>query len=288
MKRAISILSLVAAVWFSAAAQGPLGLSIPMSELQRVAAEKNRSRQVDRLDMSQAYAMATDMDISEAIPSRSGEPKKPKKEHKTAPARRLSGNECYRQGWDEMQKEKPSREKAKGLFITAARQGCVEAMNELGFLYWTDPVPDEAMALEWFAKAAEAGDPSGMYNTAYCYLNGIGTYQNEKDPELAVKLLRVSAKKGNSDAVTLLAECLMKGEGTEKDLDEAESILREALDTDPNNGDLVFTLGTVLIENDSPKKRDEGYLLIKQAASEDGNEDAVEWLKNVSNYDPDN
>ena len=287
MKRATNIILILAAAWITAGAQNS-GLTIPVSQLQRVAAEKNRVLANERLDMSQAYAVATDLELPEPLPSRSQAAKKPKKEYKTPPVRRMSGNECYRQGWDEMQKEKPSRERAKGLFITAARQGCIEAMNELGFLYWTDPVPDEAMALEWFSKAAEAGDPSGLYNTAYCYLNGVGTYQNEKDPELAVTLLRSAVKKGNTDAVTLLAECLMKGVGTEKDLFEAESILRDAIDNEPNNGDLVFTLGLVLMENDSAKKRDEGYRMIKEAADEYNNEQAAEWLKNVSKYDPNN
>jgi TPR repeat protein len=52
-------------------------------------------------------------------------------------------------------------------------------MNNLGVL-----TKDDSKAAAWYQKAAEAGDPAGMYNLAVRYHEGKGVRQkrNERDP----------------------------------------------------------------------------------------------------------
>ena len=63
-------------------------------------------------------------------------------------------------------------------------------------------------AFELFRKAAECGNPEGLYYTGYCYLYGYGT---ERSVENAYSYLKEAQKLGYSDATHLLNSMGAKG-----------------------------------------------------------------------------
>jgi hypothetical protein len=70
------------------------------------------------------------------------------------------------------------------------------------------PGPDAVGAAAWFRRAADAGDPAGMYFLAECALFGKGV---TRDPKLAIELLTSAAAQGNPRAMNLLGDLNKKG-----------------------------------------------------------------------------
>jgi hypothetical protein len=87
---------------------------------------------------------------------------------------------------------------AERLFEQAANAGSAAAMTNLG-----DDTKDDAKAVSWYKKAAEAGDPTGMYNLAIHYRDGSGIDQSDAN---AISWLSKAAGAGNQVASELLSE----------------------------------------------------------------------------------
>ena len=80
-------------------------------------------------------------------------------------------------------------------------------MHTLGRLYEDgggELTKDEAKAVEWYKKAAEAGNAYAMYDLGNCYEYGKGGLT--KDEAKAVEWYQKAAKRGSSEAVKRLQE----------------------------------------------------------------------------------
>ena len=78
---------------------------------------------------------------------------------------------------------------------------------------------DEALAFQWFSRAAEGDYIAAQYGLGLCWLRGIGT---EKDPEKGVQLLTQAADQGYPPAQCERGLCYELGTGAEMDKARAE------------------------------------------------------------------
>lgn len=120
--------------------------------------------------------------------------------------------------------------------LKQAEQGDAIAQTEVGAWYYSgknDMVQNYAVALQWWAKAAQQGNVNAIANMGLCYQYGRGI---EKDSVRATQLYlraiekgnkrllperRVYAQKGDNFNCILLGLCHQKGIGTDKNLSEA-------------------------------------------------------------------
>lgn len=96
-------------------------------------------------------------------------------------------------------------------FEAAAHQGQTEAMVYAGEMLARGRGlgdPNLTAAAAWFAKAADLGDPEGLYALAECHLYGKGV---EKDPKRAVQLLAAAATLNNPRAMSVLGDVYRRG-----------------------------------------------------------------------------
>lgn len=83
---------------------------------------------------------------------------------------------------------------------------------------WCGLTPNPAEAVKWFTKAAEQGHPGGQSQLGQAYLFGKGVAKDEK---LAAKWLALAAKGGVPSAQGYYAYLLGNGLGVERNLEEA-------------------------------------------------------------------
>lgn len=126
-------------------------------------------------------------------------------------------------------------EKAFILFKSAAEQGYARAMYRLFDCYWfgngTEENHDEAIS--WCKKAAEKCYPHAEYNLAKLYrpkrYDSRYTFgSDEPDLEKAFYWYKRAAEHGLTDGLYSAAICLLRGEGTEKNEQEAIEWLKKA------------------------------------------------------------
>lgn len=87
-------------------------------------------------------------------------------------------------------------------YQAAVAKGDADAMFCMGVLHsnvGTDVARDDVQATQWFIKAADAGQPSGMFLTGVAFWSGRGISQDMVE---AYKWLDLSAKLGNKSAIT--------------------------------------------------------------------------------------
>lgn len=82
------------------------------------------------------------------------------------------------------------------------KKGNTLAMSLLGLFYKQD-IENPTKALYWWMKAAEAGDPDGLYFLGECYING---YVVPENCEEGYKLIQQAAQKG-CEAAKKALEC---------------------------------------------------------------------------------
>lgn len=92
------------------------------------------------------------------------------------------------------------------LLRKAADAGHVEAAVVLGTIY--DAAEQDEQAVIYFRKAADAGNPDGMYGLANMLLAGEGV---TKDVDAARALFIKAANAGQKTAIQVLAEAYMRG-----------------------------------------------------------------------------
>jgi TPR repeat protein len=109
----------------------------------------------------------------------------------------------------------------------AANRGYVQAMYDLGHLYWKARLgvrPNLALAESWLRKAALAGHPEGQRALAAVLQDPAG---NPRLPE-AVEWLTRAAQGGEVTAMVELGNCYRRGIGCAPDLDAAVTWWMEA------------------------------------------------------------
>ena len=89
----------------------------------------------------------------------------------------------------------------------AAEAGYVPAQNRLAYLLNISELNEEA--LEWYRKAAAAGDAEAEFNLAGMYAEGDGT---AKDTLQAITLFTSSANQGYAPAIHVMAAAYEEGE----------------------------------------------------------------------------
>lgn len=90
---------------------------------------------------------------------------------------------------------------------------------------WCGLTPNPAEAVKWFTKAAEQGHPGGQSQLGQAYLFGKGVAKDEK---MAAKWLALAAKGGVPSAQGYYAYMLANGMGVEKNIEEALSWCKKA------------------------------------------------------------
>jgi len=100
-----------------------------------------------------------------------------------------------------------------------AERGDVEAQISVAeaYFYGRGTATNREEAVQWYSRAAAAGEPAAQASLGFCALNGYGC---EKNPQKAVKLFSLAAEQGHLSAMTDLAYCLLHGIGIEKDPDK--------------------------------------------------------------------
>lgn len=101
-------------------------------------------------------------------------------------------------------------------WIKLASKGDVEAMTNLGAVYWED-IENFPESIKWFEKAKELGDKEAIYYIAFPYIE-IGDYGKAREA------FKQAIAAGFTDAVLALADLLINN--LDKS-DEAEILLKE-------------------------------------------------------------
>ena len=137
-----------------------------------------------------------------------------------------------------------SSEAALPYYQTAAALGSPVAQVRLGYFASNGiggPV-DAAAALAWYEKAAESGDPAALTSLGYLYETGLGV---TADAAMAEQFYRAALIKSYPLAANNLAY-LLATQG--RNLDEAESLVRQAMDHPNASPVFADTLGFVLMQ----------------------------------------
>lgn len=117
----------------------------------------------------------------------------------------------------------------------AARNGHQFALNEMGFCYLMASCgnePNDGVAAEWFARAAEAGDVIGIFNFGRMMANGQGI---ERDDPAATRWLEIAADNDMTGAAFRVAFRHSEGVGQPPNYNAHRRYLRqvEAADYGP-------------------------------------------------------
>ena len=122
---------------------------------------------------------------------------------------------CYNTGQGRLQgRLRIDETKIMEWYKKAAEAGNARAMCNLGYAYAYGQGglrKDETKAVEWYQKAAEAGNARAMYNLGLCYHNGQGGLT--KDTSKAVEWYQKAAEAGYAGAMWNLGACYEEGVG---------------------------------------------------------------------------
>lgn len=118
----------------------------------------------------------------------------------------------------------PDSAKARRLFELAADSGFAPAQNYMGFLLYGEQKPDSA--LNWFMRAADAGDLTAYTNIGWMLLHGQGA---ERDYGKALYWLKRGTDMGSPAAAAMLADMYRHGNGVSPDSLAAINLYDKAL-----------------------------------------------------------
>jgi TPR repeat protein/serine/threonine protein kinase len=110
-----------------------------------------------------------------------------------------------------------------------AAKGHPRSMNVLGVCYafGKGVVKDDAEAVKWYLKAAEAGEAIAMTNVGINYATGIGVTQDANE---SVRWFRKAAERGDARGMWYLGLACSSGNGLSKDENEAAKWYQRAAD----------------------------------------------------------
>lgn len=108
-----------------------------------------------------------------------------------------------------------------------AERGEVGAQYELGFMHWygLGVTHDEAVAVDWYLRAATQGFAEAQFNLGFAYTDGRGVIEDvvaaarwyrqaaEQGHAEAMRWIRRTAEQGSSEAQFSLGECMALAEG---------------------------------------------------------------------------
>jgi TPR repeat protein len=113
---------------------------------------------------------------------------------------------------------------------------------------------DEKQALEWYRKAAEAGNPVGLYGTGRAYLKGAGV---PKNPKLAIEILQAAANNNVPEAASMLRAVYESGDGVPVNNAMAEKLLRRQFSAMGfGEDDVEFGMATIFLNGDVSTETD--------------------------------
>jgi Sel1 repeat len=87
----------------------------------------------------------------------------------------------------------------------------------------------ETEGLEWLQKAVTLGNTQAMYELGTAFYTGVDGVV-EEDAEGAFALFQKAADSGHVGAMYMMADCLIEGEGTDRDVARAIPLLFQAAD----------------------------------------------------------
>lgn len=120
-------------------------------------------------------------------------------------------------------------------------------------------------ALKRFQRAADKGDVNGKCNLGMCLLYGYGTPRAEPRHEEAFKLICEAAGEGHPQALNLLGECYRDGLGCSVDLEGAAANFKKSAD----RGNVVgqYNYGCALLKGQGiERNRQEAVVYLRRAA----------------------
>lgn len=118
----------------------------------------------------------------------------------------------------------------------AANAGDIESLYHIGECYYRQA--QYSQAIDWYHKAANENIPEAQFRLGYCYEEGKGISQNYSE---AVKWYTKAASQGHLDAQCHLAHCYENGLGVTKDIVTAVKWYQMA--ADKGNANAQYYIG---------------------------------------------
>ena len=135
---------------------------------------------------------------------------------------------------------KENKQKALELYNKAVNNGSIDALLTLGVIYmdgkYVKKDTDKAESL--FKTAADHNRAAGYYNLAVLYLSSSEPNDARKVEDNLKKAITLGCIIAENDLAYIYAK-------NNKQLQEAENLIKEALEKDPNNSLFIDTLGFV-------------------------------------------
>ena len=104
------------------------------------------------------------------------------------------------------------------LMQQAAEQGYVPAQAKLGYIF--DKSEDNELSVQWYQRAAEAGDAAGQLGLSGMYARGEGIEQSDAE---SLQLLQAAVEQRHLPALSVYAAALENGDlGLEQSLQDFE------------------------------------------------------------------
>lgn len=129
-------------------------------------------------------------------------------------------------------------DKAKSYYEIGAKDGNVEALNNLGEYYYEDGEYEEAV--KWYNKANVQGFAKAINNIGKFFYDG---YFVDEDYKEAIRWFTEAANRGCVDAQFHLAECYDMGDGVDEDFEKALYLYEKAANQGHNGA--IFRLGNI-------------------------------------------
>ena len=154
--------------------------------------------------------------------------------------------------------------------LKRAREGHALSQNLLGIWILNSQLPDGVEVnedpFELIRLSAEQGFPTAQYNMGVIHETGClgGNVADAKDEKLAVAWYRKAANQGCAEAMTAVGICLYEGVGTEPNLYDALSWLKEAATQGEQRGQLF--LAEILAKDERCCDKDEALYWFCQLA----------------------
>ena len=157
---------------------------------------------------------------------------------------------------------------AEKWYRIAAKRGDTGAMLGLGRMLKVRPSDDlspQQEAFDWFKRAAELGNPEGMFQMAQMYRQGIGI---RKSPNKAIEFYQLAAEHNYPAAYVQLAQMYQDGDGIEANEARSDAYFKEAIAMGEGSASVALAIQYEI--GDRVEKNPEEAVKLYQAAAENG------------------